>query len=646
MPIAVNDAGDVLALGQDGQWAPAKTAQNPQTGERLAFDGQAWQPLKAGADPKYEWSDVGQAALRGVPIAGGAYESNLPPADKVRAENFDVAHPYISGAAKFAGGAASMAALLAAAPEAGALALGLRGATPLARVASSAASGAGINAADALTRGDDPGQAALVGGALGAATPAVARVAESALGGARSALTPIPKTPQNVMQVGTTPVRMTAGEISGDVNQQAFIDQARAGALGERAKDVVAPWDVAREQELAAARGGISQTAGGAVASPLEAADTAQTALKDVAAQAKAAAKTEYSKFDNMQGSINSAPFTGIANGIENQLTNAQQPMFASPFVKNALGELEQNLTRRPGMSIQEASRARELMLARARSLGPMEGYDKMVMGNAINHFDQHLENVLNSPHFTGDQAALGTLQNARQLYSQYKGIIDPKTPGGTLVNKMLSDRASWQEIANEMFGATKIGERGASVLAVNRLRDTFTNAGRPEAWQAVRQGMLDKLMNPEGVAGTLPKQAQAISQRMANFLDGGGQQMAKSMFNTQELALLKQYQQVMQRMIPLKQATNPSGTSYAMARLGNWTKDALLAAGGLHVGGPLGMIALPALKKAATSGYYGRATARQLYGAAAAPMHAPNASASPLERYAALAARAAPIGR
>lgn len=42
MPIATNDAGEVLSLGDDGQWTPAKIASNPETGAKLIFDGKAW----------------------------------------------------------------------------------------------------------------------------------------------------------------------------------------------------------------------------------------------------------------------------------------------------------------------------------------------------------------------------------------------------------------------------------------------------------------------------------------------------------------------------------------------------------------------------------------------------------------------------
>jgi hypothetical protein len=45
MPIATNDKGDTVFLDSDGAWKPATLAENPETKQRLAFDGSTWTPL-------------------------------------------------------------------------------------------------------------------------------------------------------------------------------------------------------------------------------------------------------------------------------------------------------------------------------------------------------------------------------------------------------------------------------------------------------------------------------------------------------------------------------------------------------------------------------------------------------------------------
>lgn len=45
MPIATNANGEALFLSQEGEWKPAQIAENPQTKQKLAFDGKDWVPF-------------------------------------------------------------------------------------------------------------------------------------------------------------------------------------------------------------------------------------------------------------------------------------------------------------------------------------------------------------------------------------------------------------------------------------------------------------------------------------------------------------------------------------------------------------------------------------------------------------------------
>lgn len=48
MPSAINkETGEILVLSSEGDWTPAKLAQNPETGERLFLDGDEWKPVPA-----------------------------------------------------------------------------------------------------------------------------------------------------------------------------------------------------------------------------------------------------------------------------------------------------------------------------------------------------------------------------------------------------------------------------------------------------------------------------------------------------------------------------------------------------------------------------------------------------------------------
>lgn len=189
-PLAINkQTGEVRYLGPSGQWEPAKIAENPQTKERLAFDGEGWKPL-----PKPDLGVMGyiDAATRniadvvtfGLADRAGAYVNpiinralGLDTPDETydqslareRAQTAD-APAAIKIPSQIAGGVAQ-AVLAGPAVAAGAARAGL---TALPKAAQFAGLGAAEGAAQAAGHGENIATGALVGGAVGAAAPAVA----------------------------------------------------------------------------------------------------------------------------------------------------------------------------------------------------------------------------------------------------------------------------------------------------------------------------------------------------------------------------------------------------------------------------------------------------------------------------------------
>lgn len=214
MPIAVNEAGDAVFLTSQGQWEPAQIAVNPQTKETLAFDGKDWQPIKTTPKSDYSWGDVGMAALRGIPVAGGLVEKGSSPESQAAYKNFDEAHPWISGGAKFAGGVAALAPL--GMTGIGAKALGLTGSTLMRQVGNSTLSGGVIGGLDAATRGQDPIQGGEIGAALGAASPIIGR-------GIGAAIAPVATTIRGIRDPSGEAARRVA---------TAFSRDARVGGVG------------------------------------------------------------------------------------------------------------------------------------------------------------------------------------------------------------------------------------------------------------------------------------------------------------------------------------------------------------------------------------------------------------------------------
>lgn len=298
------------------------------------------------------------------------------------------------------------------------------------------------------------------------------------------------------------------------------------------------------------------------------------------------------------------------------------------------------------GVSLQGVDQVRKQL--RTLAINALPGSNDQTVAKAIfNSFDQKVQDAVGSNLYSGDPSALGTLLQARRLYSTYQQTFKSQGAGdmaGQVVEKMLGRQtgqaASHQDVANWMYGASKIGGSGQALAVADRLKGIL----QPDEWQQVRQGLFSKLVDT--TEGMTPAGPQKISQRIADFLNGSGKQLSEKMYSPQERALINQYGQVQARMVPKVGAVNHSGTSYAMASLGKWTLNALATVGGLHVGGPLGVAAgfmahkgLGNIAENIAERTQTRAVLRHLYGSGAAPVFV--GGMTPVQKAATLASRA-----
>jgi hypothetical protein len=88
----------------------------------------------------------------------------------------------------------------------------------------------------------------------------------------------------------------------------------------------------------------------------------------------------------------------------------------------------------------------------------------------------------------------------------------------------------------------------------------------KPESWAAVRQGMWEKLTNAG--EGKVPFEAQALSQRLHEFLNESGAGLAKVLFTKAERDEMAKLAAVYSKMIPAKGTTNPSGSATIGAKI------------------------------------------------------------------------------
>ncbi|WP_461314594.1 hypothetical protein [Bradyrhizobium embrapense] len=176
--------------------------------------------------------------------------------------------------------------------------------------------------------------------------------------------------------------------------------------------------------------------------------------------------------------------------------------------------------------------------------------------------------------------------QLARYAHRLRGTIPQPNEPGAiaaTLRRYAGADGAppaSANKIINDLMGATGKGNGVNAPLIASALKQRLS----PEGWTSLRQGVWEKLTNAG--EGKIPYEAQALSQRLHEFLNGAGSQLAGVLYTDQERALMKQLAAVYKQMIPVKGTTNPSGTAPMLARIANGARSSLLPLLGFNTAG------------------------------------------------------------
>jgi len=248
----------------------------------------------------------------------------------------------------------------------------------------------------------------------------------------------------------------------------------------------------------------------------------------------------------------------------------------------------------------------KRLVAAYSTAKGSGNKTDARAVRAVIDEFDGHVERSIADGLFSGDEAALPTLREARAAFAKYRQTFTPTGPGdevGRTMQKIVERDAQPQEVANLLFGQVKVGASGSSVRLAARLRDVL-GPDSPE-WSAIRQGLWQRLTTkPEGVDDFGP---QALSTRIHTFLNGDGSGLARTLYSADELATMREFAAVMKILAPMKVrggTSNPNSDTAPM--LGSMI--AKLSGRADQLGGMLGGLFGTGLAGAALSYGIGRA--------------------------------------
>jgi hypothetical protein len=411
-------------------------------------------------------------------------------------------------------------------------------------------------------------------------------------------------------------IPLTQGQVSGDASLLSKEDNMRYGRDGQAPK-VMKEFDGRQDEAIANATDGLrsGMTGQPAAMTPAEIGDTLSDAYKSTALAAKRAVTAKYdAAFDpqalakaGVESDLPIEAVYGLKNKIEDSFLHPDRPGgllvptdATAPNTMAALKMLDQfsetggigsafnKVTRPPngplpgdtaaptvsGISWQQMDLVRK-MLNGLRSGARANPTDLAGMRRVMDVFDEEL----------GKRNPL--LNHARSAHQARVSVFDPQRTNAQGVNPILktlaNDNNPGQLIYNKLFNGTamKNGEAGPIVDALKAIV-----GNNPQAVQALREGMLNRLFEKDGSALSPKKTATAISKS----LEGAPGQVYAQLFSPRELAKLSDYGDLLDHVGTTRTAQNASKTSYNFPWLKHRTGAGIAGAAGAALGHATGI--------------------------------------------------------
>ncbi|MEW8293613.1 MAG: hypothetical protein AB2651_22065 [Candidatus Thiodiazotropha sp.] len=221
---------------------------------------------------------------------------------------------------------------------------------------------------------------------------------------------------------------------------------------------------------------------------------------------------------------------------------------------------------------------------------------DKRQVMQLKNEFDKYLDDAVDNALFSGDETALKSIKEARGLRAEYgrkfqrndartRSGRPVKDVAGDVIEKMISGNMTDEQVANYLFGASKLGGNNVSAPLAQRLKTVFGELS-PE-WASIRQASFLKLMQP-GNNGKIS--GNTILTRLNEATKGSGETFMKEIFTPQEIGTFYRFANAVKQAQP--GIGNPSKTAYKTGNMIRQTMEQIASSLGFATGGPAGAVA------------------------------------------------------
>jgi hypothetical protein len=383
--------------------------------------------------------------------------------------------------------------------------------------------------------------------------------------------------------------------VTGSVDDFAAFERARRGAVGP---DLEAKIRAAGDSQDTAMRDAADDIArgfsGGIEADQGDAARAVMTGLRSARDAAVGAARGAYDELDNMGAGLRGTQVHGIGSTIRQNLKSAGVALDprATPNAVTALRELDTAFAKagRGSVPFMDLERQRQNLnrIASFANRGTTAA-DSRAMEFVIDAFDERVDELMTSALIDGDTAVLKQAEKARSLWKSYSQRFKGRDGTSKFIQSLISEDASPDDAVRWLFSAGKLGSGKMNSTLARGLKETLGDTS--SEWSMVKQAAFRQLwQKPKDGMQYGP---QALSERILTFLNGPGtRELSQTIYNPQEIALMRRYAGALKRMVPPPGAVNYSGTAYEGARMARQLFNGLLTTLGGGAAGAPGAVA------------------------------------------------------
>jgi hypothetical protein len=248
--------------------------------------------------------------------------------------------------------------------------------------------------------------------------------------------------------------------------------------------------------------------------------------------------------------------------------------------------------TRITGVNLTGVDQWRKNLVAfRRQAFESRNTSDARAAREVVRAFDRMVDSAMDRGLFTGDAGALDAFRRARSLHSEYAEMFTGRkgNPVGQAVEKILGrdqiPPAAADAVLDMLYGAAGQKPTAVNLETMRRVRGIL-GEGSPE-WSAAKQALWQRLV--ERAEGATEMGRAAAQNRLAEFLNGRGRDLANTIYAPHERAMMRDYMTLMEQL-RVPQAGAQWSNNYPLLNALNKAGGMAGSMVGLYLGHKLGL--------------------------------------------------------